>query len=59
MRDRVALAVEDKNTAARDLAALTRRLREITRDIEALDVKDAGEAHSAEVSDSAFDAAAI
>ena len=59
MRARVATAVEDPNTPARDLAALTRRLMEIAKDIEALDVKDAGEAHSAEVSDSAFDAAAI
>jgi len=59
MRDRVATAVQDPNTAARDLAALTRRLREISRDIEAIDAKDAGEADSADVTDEAFDAAAI
>jgi len=59
MRARVATAVEDPNTPARDLAALTRRLMEIAKDIEALDVKDAGEANSAEVTDGTFDAAAI
>ena len=59
MRDRVALAVEDENTAARDLAALTRRLREITRDIEAIDAKSDGETESAHVTDEAFDAEAI
>lgn len=47
MRERVATAVEDPNTAARDLAALTRRLMEIAKDIEAIDVKDAEEAEDA------------
>ena len=37
MRARVATAVEDPNTPARDLAALTRRLMEIAKDIEAID----------------------
>ena len=59
MRDRVAQAVEDKKTAPRDLAALTRRLREIARDIEAIDAKDAGEADSADVSDAKFEPEAI
>lgn len=36
MRDRVATAVADPNCPPRDLAALTRRLREIAKDIEAL-----------------------
>lgn len=40
MRARVATAVEDPNTPARDLAALTRRLMEIAKDIEALDAKE-------------------
>ena len=43
MRDRVAVAVENPNTAARDLAALTKRLREITLDIEAIDARDSEE----------------
>ena len=37
MRARVAAAVADLNTPARDLAALTRRLMEIAKDIEAID----------------------
>lgn len=37
MRSRVAQAVEDVNTPARDLAALTRRLLEIAKEIEAID----------------------
>jgi hypothetical protein len=41
MRSRVAVAVEDPNTPARDLAALTRRLMELARDIEALDAQGA------------------
>jgi hypothetical protein len=59
MRDRVAIAVEDPNTQARDLAALTRRLREISRDIESIDSKDAGDAESVDVTDEEFDAAAV
>ena len=59
MRARVATAVEDPNTPARDLAALTRRLMEIAKDIDALDAKDAGEATGAEVTDAEFDASAV
>ena len=59
VRDRVAIAVEDASTPARDLAALTRRLMEIARDIEAIDVKESGESQSAEVTDEDFDAEAI
>jgi hypothetical protein len=44
MRARVATAVEDPNTPARDLAALTRRLLEIAREIEAIDARAAEEA---------------
>ena len=60
MRDRTAKAVEDPNTAARDLAALTKRLMEIVRDIEAIDARAAedGEA-GADVQDGAFDASAV
>jgi len=43
MRARVATAVEDPNTPARDLAALTRRLMEIAKDIDAIDAKEAEE----------------
>lgn len=44
LRDRVARDVENPNTLARDLAALTRRLMEICRDIEALDARAAEDA---------------
>lgn len=42
MRTRVASAVESENTSPRDLAALTRRLLEIAKDIEAIDAADEG-----------------
>ena len=59
-RDRIALAVEDKNTAARDLASLTKRLMEVVRDIEAIDARDNQEAgEHVEVSDGEFDASAV
>lgn len=58
MRDRVAKAVENENTAARDLAALTKRLREITNDIRALDARESEEGTGAVDSpDEEFDAA--
>lgn len=60
MRDRIAVAVEDPNTAARDLAALTKRLMETVRDIEAIDARELQEAgQGVEVTDEEFDAAAI
>lgn len=37
MRDRIATAVEDSETPARDLAALTRRLLEIAKEIDVLE----------------------
>lgn len=61
MRDRIAKAVEDDKTSPRDLAALTRRLSEVVRDIEAIDARTQQEEAraSAEVSDGPFDASAI
>lgn len=60
MRDRTAKAVEDPNTAARDLAALTKRLMEIVRDIEAIDARQREEGGDApEVEDGTFDASAV
>jgi hypothetical protein len=59
-RDRIARAVEDPNTAARDLAALTKRLMETVREIEAIDARDEQEADEhVEVSDGEFDASAV
>src|SRR4051794_15681605 len=60
LRARLAKAVEDPNCPARDLAALTRRLQEVVRDIEAIDAAAAQEAAvSGDVADEAFDASAI
>lgn len=59
-RDRIAVAVENPNTAARDLASLTKRLMETVREIEAIDARDEQEAgESVEVSDGDFNAAAV
>ena len=60
MRARIAKAVEDPNTPARDLAALTKRLVEVVRDIEAIDARDEQDGdRGAEVEDGAFDASAV
>ena len=61
MRARIAKAVEDPNTPARDLAALTKRLVEVVRDIEAIDARAADEhaGGAADVSDGIFDASAV
>lgn len=59
MRARIAKAVEDPNTPARDLAALTKRLVEVVRDIEAIDARsEESEAH-VYVEDGKFEASAI
>lgn len=44
LRERVAKAVEDPNCPPRDLAALSRRLQEIGRDIEAIEARERQEA---------------
>lgn len=61
MRTRIAKAVEDPNTPARDLAALTKRLMEVVRDIEALDARERQDEMEggASVEDGAFDASAV
>ena len=61
MRARIAKAVEDPNTPARDLAALTKRLVEVVRDIEAIDHRSEQEeaGRAAEVEDGVFDASAV
>lgn len=59
MRGRVASAVEDPNTPARDLAALTKRLVEVVRDIEAIDARTEEAESHAIVEDGKFDAKAI
>ena len=60
MRDRIALAVDDPNTPARDLAALTKRLAETVREIEAIDARDREEGiESRVVEDAVFNPAAV
>ncbi len=61
MRTRIAKAVEDMNTPARELASLTKRLVEVVRDIEAIDAREEQDGASGgdEVEDGAFDASAV
>lgn len=61
MRDRIATAVANENTPARDLAALTRRLLEVVRDIEQLDARERADQERAagEASDGDFDPSAV
>lgn len=56
MRDRIARAVENPNTAARDLAALTKRLVEVVRDIEAIDAREESDGESGATEDEAWTA---
>lgn len=46
-RDRIALAVTDTSCPPRDLAALTRRLTDIGKELESLDARAAEEAEGA------------
>ena len=59
MRDRIATAVQDPNCPPRDLAALTRRLNEIAKDIRALDLAAKQEADEEVPADDEIDAASI
>ena len=60
MRTRIAKAVEDGNTPARDLAALTKRLVEVVRDIEAIDARAEDETEDdGDTIDDTFDAASL
>lgn len=58
MRDRVAKDVESPNTPSRDLAALTRRLLEIAREIEVIDARE-DDGPELDLGDDTFDASAI
>ena len=61
MRTRVAAAVEDLDCPPRDLAALTRRLQDIAKEIESIDLraKEDGADASDVADDEAWDAAAF
>lgn len=60
MRERIAKTVQDPNCPPRDLAALTRRLQEVAREIEAIDARAAEEAMDGDgVADEDWDAEAL
>lgn len=61
MRERIARTVSDPDCPPRDLAALTRRLQDVAKEIEALDLRakeEGADAHDV-AEDAAFDAAAL
>lgn len=61
MRERIARTVSDPDCPPRDLAALTRRLQEIAREIEAIDTRAREEGADADdaAADEAWDAEAL
>ena len=59
LRARVAKAVDDPNCPARDLAALQRSVRELTREIRALEAAARQEAAEEVPPDAAFDTASV
>ena len=59
MRDRIARTVEDSGCPPRDLAALTRRLMEIAREIEAIDAMGQEGEGAAATPDEPLDASAV
>jgi len=60
MRARIAKAIDDPNIRGADLAALSRRLLEIGREVDAIDVAAKQEAAEGdEAADEAFDASAV
>ena len=60
MRTRIARTVSDPSCPPRDLASLTRRLQDIAKEIEQLDVQEEQEvAHRGRATPEAFDASAI
>lgn len=59
MRERIATAVSAPDCPPRELAALTRRLQEIVKDIAALDAIESVPVSSDGSVDSSFDASAI
>lgn len=61
MRERIARAVSDPECPPRDLAALTRRLQDIAKEIEAIDLraKEEGADAASLTGDQAWDAQAL
>ena len=59
MRDRIAVAVQNPECPPRDLAALTRRLADIAKEIKALDLAAKQEADESVPDDEEFDPASV
>lgn len=61
MRERIAKTVSNPDCPPRDLAALTRRLQDIAKEIESIDLRDKQEAteHGGGVSDETWDEEAL
>jgi hypothetical protein len=59
MRARIARTLDDPNCPPRDLAALSRRLIEIGREIAAIEARESEDDPVAKVEDGKFNAAAI
>lgn len=59
MRRRIALTLDNENTPARDLAALSRRQLELGKEIDALLAREKEQVERGSVADDSFDAAAI
>jgi hypothetical protein len=59
MRDRIAKTISDPDCPPRDLASLTRRLQDIAREIDQLDISVGPESVIAETDDESFDAASV
>lgn len=59
MRRRIARTLDEPNTPARDLAALSRRQIELGKEIDVLDQRAKEESNRDAIRDEAFDAAAI
>lgn len=60
-RRRIAKTLDDEDTAPRDLAALSKRFTDLSKEIEALErqKEQEGEKHGADTSDGAWDKTAI
>lgn len=59
MRERIARTVSDPDCPPRDLAALTRRLQDISKEIEAMDLRAKREGDSSVVDDEEWDEEAL
>ena len=59
MRDRIALTVADPDCPPRDLAALTRRLADIAKEIKGIELSEKQEADERVPDDEEFDAASV